>query len=434
MEADPRSNILVVLTDQQRLDTISAWVNNFKTNTPAMDSFVKRGVRFSNTYCTSPLCSPSRSSLLTGRFPTEAGVPGNLGYPGGPLAETQGTIGNRMQALGYETVYHGKWHLGGDISHYGFEKVLECSHDASTIDEAARFYRNRDWLANKRPFFHMVSLLDPHDVYFQMPDGSTDKTYPEWDNLHDDLSTKPWPQQLKGGAEKWSAEKRAYYRDFYRGKVEKVDAQIERLIDELNCSGFGSNTYILFSSDHGDMACEHGIPLKGPFMYDGVTKVPFIIVPPMFGIAGSSPCDPRWKDFEPREETALSSGVDLVPTILDLAGAAPDESLSGRSLVPALTGELDDVDAVFSEWIQWGDLVSPIRMVRSKQWKYIHYVGIGEELYNLEEDPGELINRAADPACESLLEEHRERLKKHCERNNDNFFSLVPSAPPTTSR
>lgn len=433
METDTRPNILVIFTDQQRLDTISAWVNNFKTNTPAMDSFVKRGVRFSNTYCTSPVCSPSRSTLLTGRFPTEAGVPGNLGYPGGPLDETQGTIGNRMQALGYETVYHGKWHLGGDISHYGFEKALECSHDASTIDEAARFYRNRDWLANKRPFFHMVSLLDPHDVYFQMPDGSADETYPEWDNLHDDLSTKPWPQQLKGGAEKWSAEKRAYYRDFYRGKVEKVDAQIERLIDELNCSGFGSNTYILFTSDHGDMACEHGIPLKGPFMYDGVTKVPLIIVPPMFGIAGSSPCDPRWKDFEPREETALSSGVDLVPTILDLAGAAPAESLSGRSLVPALTGDLDDVDAVFSEWIQWGDLVSPIRMVRSRHWKYIHYIGIGEELYNLEEDPGELINRAADPACESLLEEHRERLKKHCERNNDNFFSLVPSAPATIS-
>ena len=427
MKKDNRPNILVVFTDQQRLDTISAWINNFKTNTPAMDSFVKRGVRFSNAYCTSPVCSPSRSTLLTGQFPTKAGVPGNLGYPGGPLDETQGTIGNRMQALGYETVYHGKWHLGGDISHYGFEKALECSHDASTIDEAARFYRNRDWLANKRPFFHMVSLLDPHDVYFQMPDGSTEETYPEWDNLHDDLSAKPWPQQLKGGAQKWPAEKRAYYRAFYKSKVEKADAQIERLIDELNCSGFGSNTFILFTADHGDMACEHGIPLKGPFMYDGVTKVPFIIVPPLFGMAGSSPCDPRWKDFEPREETALASLADLVPTLIDLAGGEPDPNLPGRSLAPALTNKLDEADAVFSEWIQWGDLISPIRMVRSRQWKYVHYIGIGEELYNLEEDPGEIINRAADPACAAVLEEHRERLKKHCERNNDRFFSLIPS-------
>ena len=189
METDPRPNILMVFTDQQRLDTISAWINNFKTNTPAMDAFVKRGVRFSNTYCTAPLCSPSRASLITGKYPTDAGVPGNLGEPGGPLDETGGTIGNRMQALGYETVYHGKWHLGGNITNYGFEKALECSHDASTVDEAARFYRNRDWMNNKRPFFHMVSLLDPHVVYFQMPDGTTAETFPEWDNLHDDLST-----------------------------------------------------------------------------------------------------------------------------------------------------------------------------------------------------------------------------------------------------
>ena len=427
MKRDARPNILVVLTDQQRLDTISGWINNFKTNTPAMDSFVKRGVRFSNTYCTSPVCSPSRSTLLTGKFPTEAGVPGNLGCPGGPLDETGDTIGNRMQALGYETVYHGKWHLGGDIARYGFEKALECSHDASTVDEAARFYRNRDWLANKRPFFHMVSLLDPHDVYFQMPDGGTDETFPEWANLHDDLSIKPWPQHLKGGAEKWTAEKRAYYREFYKGKVEKVDAQIERLVDELNCSGFGSNTFIIFTSDHGDMACEHGIPLKGPFMYDGVTKVPLVIVPPLFGMAGSTACDPVWEDFKPREETALASGADLVPTVLDLAGGEPDKTLPGRSLLPALSGKLDEVDAVFSEWIQWGDLVSPIRMVRSKQWKYIHYIGIGEELYNLAGDPGEINNRATDETCSDILEKHRALLKVHCEKNNDDFFSLTPS-------
>jgi len=428
MKHDPRPNILLVFTDQQRLDTISAWMNNFKTNTPAMDSFVNRGVRFANTYCTSPICSPSRSTIITGQFPTEAGVPGNLSQPSGPLDEGKFTIGKRMQSLGYETVYHGKWHLGGDITHCGFEKTFECQHDASTVDEAARFYRMRDWMNNRnRPFFHIVSLLDPHDVYFQMPEGGTDETFPEWDNLNDDLSEKPWPQQLKGGANEWPAERRAYYRDFYKGKVEKVDAQIERLIDELNCSGFGSNTVVIFTADHGDMACEHGIPLKGPFMYEGVTKVPLIICPPIFGIAGAAPCDPKWKDFEPREETALASLIDLVPTILDLAGAEPDPTLSGRSLLPALTDELDEVDAVYSEWIQWGDIISPIRMVRSKHWKYVCYIGIGEELYNLDDDPSELTNRAADADCAAVLEEHRALLKAHCEKNHDNFFSLVPS-------
>lgn len=427
MKSSAKPNILLVFTDQQRLDTISAWINNFQTCTPAMDSLVRRGVRFPNAYCTSPICSASRATIMTGLFPIDAGVPGNLSQPSGPLDEGKGTIGNRMQALGYETVYHGKWHLGGDISRYGFEKALDCQHDASTVDAAARFYRNRDWMNNKRPFFHVVSLLDPHDVYFQMPDGKTDRTFPEWNNLHDDLAAKPWPQQLKDGANKWPAEKRAYYRDFYRGKVEKVDAQIGRLIDELICGGFGPNTFVIFTADHGDMACEHGIPFKGPFMYDGVTRVPLIICPPMFGISGSTGCDPQWKDFQPREETALASLVDLVPTLIDLAGGAPDPELPGRSLTPALTGRLPETEAVFSEWMQWADLVSPIRMVRTMQWKYINYIGIGEELYDLAQDPGEIKNRAADPACAAELERHRALLKKHCEENRDPFFSLKPS-------
>jgi arylsulfatase A-like enzyme len=428
MKLDPRPNILVVFTDQQRLDTISAWINNFKTNTPAMDSFVKRGVRFSNAYCTAPICSPSRSTLITGEYPTKAGVPGNLTQPNGPLDEGKFSIGKRMQALGYETVYHGKWHLGGDIANHGFEKSLECSHDASTVDEAARFYRNRDWMNNRhRPFFHMVSLLDPHDVYFQMPGGTTEETFPEWENLNDDLSTKPFPQQLKGGAKNWPAEKRNYYRDFYKGKVEKVDAQIERLIDELNCSGFGPNTFIIFTADHGDMACEHGIALKGPFMYDGVAKVPLIICPPMFGMSGMTACDPQWKDYQPREEDAVVSLIDIVPTILDIAGGEPDPELSGRSLVPALHGKIDDAEMAVCEWIQWGTYISPIRMVRSKNWKYVNYIGIGEELYDMDNDPHEITNRATDPDCAAVLEEHRALLKKHCEQNDDPFFSMSPT-------
>ena len=210
----------------------------------------------------------------------------------------------------------------------------------------------------------------------------------------------------------------------------KVDAQIGRLIDEMICSGFGPNTFIIFTADHGDMACEHGIPFKGPFLYDGVTRIPLIICPPMFTIGGSTACDPVWKDFQPREEPALASLVDLVPTLIDLAGGAPDGTLPGRSLAPALTGELSEVEAVFSEWMQWADLVSPIRMVRSKHWKYTNYIGIGEELYDLANDPGEIRNRAADSVCAKELAYHRNLLKKHCEKNKDPFFSMTPSARP----
>ena len=192
-----KPNILVVLTDQQRLDTVAAAGSTFDTPTPGMDSLCAHGVTFSSALCTSPICGPSRASIVTGLFPSQTGVFANLGGGYGPLDEGAVTVADRLQAWGYRTVYHGKSHLGGNLAHYGFETAFENSHDPSTLTEACRFYRNRDWIVDKRPFCHVVSFMNPHDVYFLDPDETETASLPRWANQDDTLADKPWPQRIK---------------------------------------------------------------------------------------------------------------------------------------------------------------------------------------------------------------------------------------------
>jgi choline-sulfatase len=429
----PPPNILLVLTDQQRFDGLSAHGKAFGVETPHMDALVRRGVDFTRAYCAAPISGPARASLMTGLTPTQAGVYGNLGEPCAPLRTAIPTIANRMQAAGYETVYHGKWHLGGELRQYGWEVGFECSHDATTVREAARFYRDRDWIVHKRPFFHVVSLLNPHDIYFLDLLREDPVALPRWPNQGDDRSAKPWPQSARRDPVAWTEGRFENYRRFYGEKLRAVDALVGELVDEMTCSGFATNTWIVFSSDHGDMAGEHGIPFKGPYMYDGVTRVPFVVAPPRFGVTGKVPTDPKWKDFPARASSALVSHLDLAPTVLDLAGLPPAPELAGRSLVPhLLEGRPFGREAAFAEWHGMGKFVTPIRMVRTERWKYTNYVGVGEELYDMEADPAEMANLAGAPSRASELERHRALLRAQVEATGDPFFSLKPSPRATT--
>jgi arylsulfatase A-like enzyme len=420
-------HIVLILTDQQRLDTIAARLNSFPSKTPNIDKLYRHGCFFDNAYCTAPICGPSRSTILTGLFPSQAGIHGNLGNPCSPLNEKIITIGHRMQALGYETVYTGKWHLGSMPDRYGFEVVRENSHDPSTVTEAARFWRNRDWLTYKRPFFHVVSFLNPHDIYFFDIEDEADPTHKPWPNLNDDLSKKPWPQrhlQMKD----WTPRRWEAYRQFYAKKMEEVDKCIGDTVDELIDSGFGPNTWIILTTDHGDMAGEHGIPFKGPYMYEGVTHVPLLIIPPQKRFTGQSNRNVDTPPYQQRTCSALVSLTDLVPTILDLAGAEADPNLPGKSLLPAIEDEdFKGHDAVFSEWHMAGKLCSPIRMVRSGKWKYNLYLNNGAELYDLEKDPGEMHNLAGKKEFAAIEKDLREKIDAHIHRTGDNFYNHKPT-------
>ena len=326
-------NILLVMTDQQRFDTISGWVNNFHCRTPTMDTLLANGVGFSNAYCTAPICCPSRAAMMTGLFPSATGMEGNIGNPSPPLRVDIGTIGDRLQKVGYETVYHGKSHLGGDLRQYGFEIAYENSHDESTRIEASRYWRNKDWIVSKRPFFHVVSFMDPHDIYFLEPGVEREVTMEPWDNQKDDLSTKPWPQAQFNKGKGFSRERWQYYREFYASRCERVDRQMQLLLEELVCGGFGNDTWVIFTADHGDMGGEHNLAFKGPWMYEGQTHVPLIIVPPRTGFGGKDETSSK-VPFKPFISDVLTSNIDLVPTMLDIAGQPADPNLQGRSLLP----------------------------------------------------------------------------------------------------
>jgi hypothetical protein len=192
---DPRPNILLIMTDQQRLDTIASMGGAFGARTPAMDSLVREGVSFDRAYCTAPICGPSRASIVTGLTPTQAGIPGNLGNSCSPLNTAKLTIANRLQAVGYETAYHGKWHLGGDLTDYGWEHADETGYDDEALRKACLFYR-RDWMVTKRPWFQVVSFLNPHDLYFYDPADTTAPPVEPWPSQADDLEVKPWPQRF----------------------------------------------------------------------------------------------------------------------------------------------------------------------------------------------------------------------------------------------
>lgn len=410
-------NILLVYTDQQRYDTFTEDLS-FNCVTPGADYLVQLGHKFTNAFCAAPSCSPSRATIMTGLYPSQAGMPGNLNAPSPPLKANTTTIGHRLQKAGYECVHFGKWHLGGEPKQYGFNIGTESMDDPTTVLDARKWLRNH-W-KDPRPFFCVVSLLDPHDIYFLEPDDERDDGTPAWKNEKDDLSKKPWPQgefaYQDNEMTNFTPERWKYYRDFYAHKVEKVDGFVDDVVRGCFESGCRNTTWTIFTSDHGDMAGEHGIPFKGPFMYDGVTRVPLVIVPP-----GNL-------DITPAVHDVITNNIDLVPTILDMAGLADDENLTGRSLLPAIRGQkMHDPPCVISEWIQKQRWVSPCRMVRTRQWKYVHYIGHQCELYNMVDDSHEMNNLIDDCQYQNISKQLHSFLIAHTKQTSDPYFSITPT-------
>ncbi|NIA22311.1 MAG: DUF4976 domain-containing protein, partial [Anaerolineaceae bacterium] len=180
--------------------------------------------------------------------------------------------------------------------------------------------------------------------------------------------------------------------------------------------------------DHGDMGGEHGVGFKGPFMYDCQMRIPFIIMPPRAGYPGPGSFPPP-EGFAPGSTCdALCSNIDVFQTVLDLAGEEPDPELRGKSLLPAVGGEkFDGHQAVFGELTMLGRRVAPIRMVRTKKWKYTFYLGHGEELYDMEADPWEMTNLAASADHAATKAKMQARLIRFIEETGDPLFTQQPT-------
>ncbi|MFP4500063.1 MAG: sulfatase [Candidatus Hydrogenedentota bacterium] len=420
----PRPNILFVCTDQQHG---KAWggADPF-FDTPHMDRLADTGTVFDANFCTTPQCSPSRSSIYTGFYPHRTSILGNM--KAGTHINTSiqflpaqfDTIGSRLRAAGYHTGYFGKWHLGNQahFSTHFHEADLDGEQHAGATDNALRYLAARR--GTDQPFALFVNYLDPHDIYHFLRRGTPEdvRVAPTPPTRADDLSKKPWPHKHFMTDDQGTAihsKPEAYwrhYRWFYREKCRLVDHELGRLLEALAHNGQAENTVVVFTSDHGDMDTNHNLIFKGPFMYEHMVHVPLIVRVPK-----------AYRACSAARTNALTTGVDLMPTLCAFAGAAPGEH-HGQSLHSFLTGTgaAPARDYVVSEYYGKQQWISPIRMLRTHEWKYNRYIDHGEELYDLANDPHELHNLAADPGQKARKRELRALLDEWMHAHNDRDY------------
>jgi len=401
-----RPNILFLLSDDQRRDTIRA-LGNWHMKTPNLDRLVREGTSFTRAYCMGSMnpavCQPSRAMIMNGRtlFRATVGTPYKL------LPEV-------LREEGYVTFATGKWHharapfarafiAGGAIFFGGMsdhDKVPLHDFDPTGRYDAKPRYEDKlsselfadaavDFLErhakqrSARPFFAYVSFTAPHDPrtppaeYREMYDAAKlrlpENFLPEhpFDNGEmtiRDEKLAPWPRTPEVVRE--------HLADYY-GMISHMDAQIGRILDALEETGLKENTIIVFAADHGLAIGSHGL-LGKQSVYEHSMGTPLIIGGP--GLP------------EQKKNDAFAYLFDIYPTLCDLAGVKVPESVEGKSLATVLRGEERQVrDTVFTAYkVQ--------RAVRDDRWKLIRYTHINKtQLFDLAIDPAERNNLAAEP-------------------------------------
>ena len=409
-----RPNLLVILSDQQHWKALGRSDKFF--DTPHLDELGRSGCAFEKAFCTTPQCSPSRSSLMTGFYPTATGVMGNIGAAGGASLR-QATFLKALADSGYSTGYFGKWHLGKDAA--GLEGLGEMALD---VDDSAITKRAIQFFENQRnatkPFALMLSYLNPHHIYefsSSLADFSGSAPLPEsWSKER--LNSKP-KVQLEfmtddQGKAIWGKNQRDWegYRAFYRDRVREYDAHVGQCLRALDRAGLAGSTIVVASSDHGDMDTHHKLIFKGPFMYEQMVRIPLIFrMPNRRGSTSNFP----------------AVNTDVAPTLLEFAGV-PTRPCDGVSLAPIITGKgkAPVREFVIGQYYSKQRWVNPIRMIRTDAFKYNRYIQHGEELYDLKNDPGEVVNLASDKGYRKKASELSALLDNWIAVNKDPFSTL----------
>ncbi len=412
-----RPNLLLILTDQQGHTAWSRCGNPY-LKTPAMDRLAARGTTFSEAYCTYPVCSPSRSSIFTGRMPHETGVEVN----GRSIVEGMPTMGAVFSGAGYKTVYAGKWHLPKPFDGMtGFEKLVGGSALGRDMDEpVAR--ECAKWLrgpAAKQPFLMVASFMNPHDVcdwirqhpgtrhhsdvskYPPAPGNmALDPEEPECMQYHRREGYDQMSRGIGVAAEWRRDDVRQYLHDYYR-MVEEVDGHIGKVLQALEATGLDRKTVVIFASDHGEGQGGHRWAQKAAF-YEESVHVPMIMAGPGVGQGVTD---------------RLVSLLDILPTFCDYAGVGAPPDMRGASLRKDAGREY-----VVSE-LRYQDASRDGRMVRSGRYKYVVFRSgtNAEQLFDLEQDPGEVVNLARRPEAAAELASHRRMLAEWSRQTGDRF-------------
>lgn len=438
-----RPNVILIMTDQQFGDAMSCRMGRQYLHTPTMDNLAAGGMVFTRAYSTNPLCMPFRNSLFTGRYPHETGVTKNACPKGGLDPKEFVCMGTYFKNAGYETAYSGKWHLcfeQKDPSVHGFEIMksrIKDNHDFGVADGAVQFLACR----HDRPFLLVASFLNPHNIcewarraagreqrlscgeigdppaLDQLPPAPTNLAPPR--NEPDGMTLIRRAYQVEDGpfpvgkftAEDWRKQRWGYCR-----MIEKVDAEIGKVLEALRKAGQENNTLIVFTADHGECAGAHGFNQKTVF-YEESVRVPLIVAWKGKTSAGTS-------------DKLVNTGIDILPTLFDCASLETPKRLPGRSLWPLALGksvsEWRDHVVAQNNMSQTGEVdgLRPVmegRMVRTERYKYCIYSrgNRRESLVDLQTDSGEMNDLAADPKHRDVLLTHRELLARFGKEHND---------------
>ncbi len=435
-----RPNIVMVVSDQQRLDTVGAYGSPI-CKTPNMDRVAAAGMRFDRAFTPTGLCSPVRCSLLSGVYPHEHRVLTNVGlHPIRAQLEPQDDrLSAALKGAGYRMGYVGKWHVSKtDPTGFGYEDYVSLgdyldwrraegldipdgfsnylvqigvrddapadkSRPAFLADNAIRLidrYRDSD-----APFFLRLDFHGPHfpnvvpEPYFSMYDPAD---IPEWPNHDDPLDGKPAVQRIK--RRHWRTEGMPWAEwskliSAYFGEITLIDHQVGRVLDHLQALGLDNDTLVIWTTDHGDTIGAHGICNKDYTMYEEIYRVPLLMRWPGVVAAGSH-CDAFVHHF-----------LDICGTVLDITGTAPPQPFHGRSLMPLLRGEPapeEWPDSAYCEFHGSHMGLYSMRLLTTERWSYVYHTNDIDELYDRRDDPFQMVNVAADRAHAGTLD----RLKR----------------------
>jgi arylsulfatase len=470
--SNQRPNILLIETDQQTAETLSLYGNKV-LKTPALERLAGQGVVFEQAFCNYPACSPSRSSMFTGRYASTIGVHANHML----INPNEITLPQVLKEHGYQTALIGKNHAFMDdagksyypgavtdkpsLLHTVFDYVRLAEHGhlvdgyrddpesaaahewakqncwSSPLGHGTNPARPEkcgtyllgelmtDYLAEIRkdgqPFFTWLSFPDPHTPY-QVPEPYASMIDPADVPLppKDDLSGKPERQRVMHVMDAMDCADDDLIRKvraIHYGMIRFIDDTLERIFNKLDALGLADNTVVIFTSDHGDSMGAHGLIQKHNAFYDSFTHVPFIVHVP--GYQG------------PKRTSNLVELIDIMPTVLELAGVPVPYGCQGRSLAPFLRGEdytpreyvvmesgeegepvkLSDLsfrpehpfDERYFVWCAYRDAwMGKGKSLRTHDWKLNLYANGEGELYDLQNDPHELDNLFGREAYEPV--------------------------------
>ena len=481
--AATRPNVVFIMTDDHAAHALSAYGSRVN-ETPNLDRIAREGMRFTHAFAVNSICTPSRATLLTGKYSHLNGVPVFNRFDG-----SQPTVAKYLQAAGYHTGMVGKWHLGSDPTGFDHWIILPGQGDymdpafltpsgrrvipgyVSDIitDLSIEFLKQRP---TNRPFFLMSHHKAPHRPWEPHPKHRAQfagRTIPEPATLRDDYATRTDalhenrqrvfddltrrdlklepPADLQGPAraqwlnaiprvvettvdgrsqtltgEALNAWKYQRYMQDYLACVQSVDDNVGRLLDWLSTHGLAENTVVIYTSDQGFFLGDHGLYDKR-FMYEPSLRMPLLV---------------RWPgQIRPGSvEGSLVINPDFAPTFMDLAGLAVPDDMQGRSLVPLFRGSAPSdwrTSLYYRYYHDPGHHNTRAHYgVRTRTHKLIHYWKKDQwELFDLVTDPDELRNLYSDPAQQetvSRLKSELQRLKREF-KDDDQFAHEQPGGP-----